>query len=232
MNDSGESRQSVVSAGIKTIGLIVLFIALLFVPAGGFDWIEGWLFFLAFLISVGALVIWGYRKRPDLMRERSAPGENVKRWDQVIMGIYSLMLVVLLVTAALDSGRFSWSSPSLLTYIFGWTGLFLSLGLVWWTFKVNPYLSEQVRIQDDRGHQVVSDGPYQYVRHPMYVGIIVVVFCVPLVLGSYWALLPAGMIAGLFIIRTALEDRTLFEELAGYPEYSERVRYRLLPFVW
>ena len=226
------SRWSALTYILKVSVFLVVFLAIFFVPAGGLDWVEGWLFFAVFLVSVGALVVWGYSTRPELMKERADPGENVKHWDRVILAVYTVLLVTMFVVAGLDSGRFGWSSPSLISYIIGWTGLILSLGLVWWTFKVNPYLSEQVRIQADRGHQVISDGPYQYVRHPMYDGIIIAVFCIPLVLGSYWALPLAGMIAVLFFIRTALEDRTLYEELKGYQDYCQRVRYRLLPYVW
>jgi protein-S-isoprenylcysteine O-methyltransferase Ste14 len=89
-----------------------------------------------------------------------------------------------------------------------------------------------VRIQEDRGHQVVTGGPYRYVRHPMYVGIILLFPCMALFLGSWWALVPASLIAILMVIRTALEDRTLRAELPGYAEYAQRVRYRLLPGVW
>ena len=220
------------SNAIRSVLMIVLFILLLFVPAGRLDWIEGWLFFLGFLGIVGALVIWGYHTRPDLMRERTQAGENVKLWDRLILGIYTGLLVVMLIVAGLDSGRFNWSDPPLVHRIMAWLGLLISVTLVWWTMAVNPFLSEQVRIQDDRGHQVVSEGPYKFVRHPMYVGVILAVICVPIVLGSYWAWIPASLIALLFIIRTALEDRTLQEELPGYREYAERVRFRLIPHIW
>jgi len=101
-----------------------------------------------------------------------------------------------------------------------------------WAMSANAYLSTMVRIQDDRGHQVVTTGPYRYVRHPMYVGTIFFGLCMPLFLGSWWTFVPCGLIVILFIIRTALEDRTLRDELPGYAEYAERVRYRLLPGVW
>jgi len=89
-----------------------------------------------------------------------------------------------------------------------------------------------VRIQDERGQVVVTTGPYNYVRHPMYVGTITAIFCIPLVLGSYWALIPAVLIDILFVMRSAMEDRTLMEELPGYKEYASRVRYRLFPGIW
>jgi len=104
--------------------------------------------------------------------------------------------------------------------------------LLFWVTAANSYLSSYARIQQDRGQQVVTTGPYQYVRHPMYAAVIPFIICVALILGSWWALIPGGVIGVLFIIRTALEDRMLQDELPGYKEYAQRVRYRLLPRVW
>jgi protein-S-isoprenylcysteine O-methyltransferase Ste14 len=89
-----------------------------------------------------------------------------------------------------------------------------------------------VSIQKDRGHTVVTDGPYRYVRHPGYAGSILFTIATPLVLGSLWAFIPCGLAAALFVVRTALEDRTLQEELDGYKEYAQQTRYRLLPGIW
>ena len=97
---------------------------------------------------------------------------------------------------------------------------------------MNTFLSRTVRIQDDRGQQVIDTGPYRWVRHPMYLGIIVLMISIPLLLGSLWALIPGAMIGILFTVRTVLEDRTLQQELPGYPEYARRVRHRLLPWIW
>lgn len=96
----------------------------------------------------------------------------------------------------------------------------------------NPYFYATVRVQEERGHQTITSGPYQYVRHPGYVGAILWIISAPLVLGSWWALIPGGLTAALLIVRTALEDRSLQAELTGYAEYAGRVRYRLLPGVW
>ena len=96
----------------------------------------------------------------------------------------------------------------------------------------NRFFSTMVRIQEERGHVVASSGPYRYVRHPGYVGYITAAFATALALGSLWALVPAGLGMCAFVVRTALEDKTLQKELAGYKEYTQRVRYRLLPGVW
>jgi protein-S-isoprenylcysteine O-methyltransferase Ste14 len=101
-----------------------------------------------------------------------------------------------------------------------------------WAFRVNAFLAEMVRIQNERGHTVCTTGPYRIVRHPMYVGVILTILCVPVLLGSLYALIPAGLIAALFVLRTALEDRTLQAELPGYADYAQTVRWKLVPGVW
>jgi protein-S-isoprenylcysteine O-methyltransferase Ste14 len=111
-------------------------------------------------------------------------------------------------------------------------GFALSFAFSIWAMVVNNYYSRVVRIQGDRGQYVVTDGPYRYVRHPSYIGSILSWACAALTLGSWLALAPVALIAVTFTVRTALEDRMLQQELAGYKEYAERVRYRLLPGVW
>jgi len=101
-----------------------------------------------------------------------------------------------------------------------------------WTLMENAYLSRWARIQQDRGQRVVTTGPYRIIRHPMYAAIILLMICIPLELGSFWALILGVLIGVLFVIRTVLEDRMLIDELDGYIEYSHRVRYRLFPRIW
>ena len=108
----------------------------------------------------------------------------------------------------------------------------LGYALFMWAMVSNAYFSEVVRIQEDRGHQVATDGPYRFVRHPGYAGAILSFLGSPLLLGSWWAFIPTALGVGGYILRTALEDKTLQLELGGYREYTERVRYRLIPGVW
>ena len=211
---------------------ILVFFAILFLPAGKFDWWEGWTFILVFLIATSVLGLWMRRKDPELLSERSQPGENVERWDRIIMSIYTILLIIMLIVAGIDSGRLDLSSPPLFLRLAGWCGLAISLLMVAWTMSSNTFLSKMVRIQDDRGHVVVTQGPYRYIRHPMYVGVILAMISTPLVLGSFWALIPAGMIVILFIVRTYLEDNALKEKLSGYSDYSAQVRFRLIPGIW
>lgn len=233
-NNRKTQASSNLSSWIKTIISLVIFAVVLFVPAGRVDWLAGWALLGGFIIAVGLLAVWIRRRDPALMAERqnAAKAENVKNWDQVIMTVYSGLLLVLLVVASVDAGGMGWSRVPLVVRVIGWLGLGVALVIVWRVMAENTYLSERVRIQEERGHQVVTTGPYQVVRHPMYVGIIIAVLSVPLALGSWWALLPAAFIVILFIVRTALEDRTLMEELPGYQEYAQQVGYRLLPGIW
>jgi protein-S-isoprenylcysteine O-methyltransferase Ste14 len=230
------ARPAVWRALLKRI--VALFIVilvmdlLLFVPAGRLDWPAAWILSLLYGVLLLGYAVWGTLKAPDLLEERSQVARNVKVWDKIIMVIYTVLLLATLVLAGLDAGRVRWSQMPMALQVLGLVGIVLSAGLIFWTILSNAYLGRMVRIQEDRGHQVVTGGPYRYVRHPMYVGIILLFPCMALFLGSWWALVPAGLIAMLMVVRTALEDRTLRAELAGYAEYAQRVRYRLLPGVW
>jgi protein-S-isoprenylcysteine O-methyltransferase Ste14 len=134
--------------------------------------------------------------------------------------------------AGLDAERFRWSSMPF-AYVYLGTVLYaVSLIPPVWAMAVNPYLETGLRLQQDRGQFAITSGPYRFVRHPMYVGVILNQFATPLVLGSMWAYAPSLAIAVLFIVRTALEDRTLRNELPGYKEFAEHTRYRLLPGAW
>ena len=226
------------SSQLKTtvkIGItIIFFIALVFVPAGTFKWPEAWIFLLLYFSSVTALVIWLKKNDPELLKERrtARKKKNVKGWDRAITRAYILLILALVVLTGLDAVRFHWSQVPVVVKVIGFLGFLPSAGMVFWTMKENKYLSAMVRIQEERGHRVCTTGPYRYIRHPMYVGVITFSICFPLALGSLYALIPAFIIASLFIFRTALEDKTLHRNLPGYKAYGEKVRYRLIPGVW
>jgi protein-S-isoprenylcysteine O-methyltransferase Ste14 len=200
--------------------------------AGRITWWQGWAFLLVFLVFVSILV-WRLSKlNPDLVRERNSPAEKAAAWDRTVMSIYSVTLVVLLIVAALDGGRYLWSIVPLGVQIIGWILLVVGGALVWHVMMTNAYLSSWARIQDDRGQVVVKEGLYRYMRHPMYLGIIVSFLGLPLVLSSWWALIPSAIIVGLFVYRTYREDQMLKDGLAGYVEYTDEVKYKLLPGIW
>lgn len=174
-----------------------------------------------------------FRKDPDLLRERQQSGPGAKRWDRIWLTIYSMFLLSTLVVAILDVGRFHWSDTvPIWLQVAGFVGFAASLIFAGWAMAENTFFSEVVRIQHDRGHRVVATGPYRCVRHPGYLGNIIAWPCTALAIGSWLALLPAAVVVVLYVIRTALEDRTLQAELAGYVEYAQQVRYRLVPGIW
>jgi len=206
--------------------------ALLFIPAWRLDWFQAWAFVLAFTAFLVFYGLWASRHDPGQLNERSQVGQNTKSWDKLILTLYTFLLLVMLVLAGLDAGRFHWAIAPLVVQMLGWVGAIFSATVIFRTASVNTFLSRTVRIQDERGQQVIDSGPYARVRHPMYLGIIVLMISIPLLLASLWALVPGGLIGVLFVFRTALEDKTLRQELPGYVEYARRVRFRLFPYIW
>lgn len=218
---------------LKWVVMTALFAGVLLGSAGRVDLPMVWAYlggYSAFLLAYGLIMS---RKDAELLKERRQAGPGAKKWDRLLLTIYGLLFFATWIVAGVDIGRFHWSDTVPLgLQIAGLVACGASCGLVWWATWENTYFSRVVRIQQDRGHRVVSTGPYQYVRHPGYAAIIVVWPCTALALGSWWAMLPAAGIVLVYILRTALEDRTLHEELEGYTEYAEKVHYRLVPGVW
>jgi protein-S-isoprenylcysteine O-methyltransferase Ste14 len=215
------------------IVVTVMLAVVLFASAGGVDVPMFWVYLAVHSGAQLAISLLVFRRNRNLLEERQRPGEGAKVWDRVILRIYFLLTLTLFVVAGLDVGRFHWSDTvPLWGQVAALLGFILSFAFNIWAMVVNNFFSQVVRIQQDRGQYVVTEGPYRYVRHPSYIGSILSWVCAALALGSWLALVPVALIAATFTVRTALEDRTLREELAGYREYAQRVRYRLLPGVW
>ena len=226
------SERSWLRRGLRAAITMGAMAALLLVPAGRLDWYPAWAFLIAFFTSTGCLALWMSRRDPALVRERTRVADNVEPWDQVLMAVYTVFLVAMLVLAGLDAGRFGWSKVPVVVRALACIGLGAAMLLIWRVMEANTFLSERVRIQEERGHRVITTGPYRYVRHPMYVGVILSMCCIPIVLGSWYALILGGTIGILFVLRTALEDRTLIHKLSGYLAYAQNVRFRLIPGIW
>jgi protein-S-isoprenylcysteine O-methyltransferase Ste14 len=173
------------------------------------------------------------KANPAVIEERRQIKQGAKGWDRILTSIFSWVTIpTTMLVAGLDR-RLGWTRhTSLAIQIGGLVVAVLGFCLVMWAMASNTFFSTYVRIQTDRGHKPVSNGPYRYVRHPGYVGIIVSVLATPVVLGSTWAFIPAGFGTCLMVLRTALEDKTLHDELDGYREYARQTRYRLLPGIW
>jgi protein-S-isoprenylcysteine O-methyltransferase Ste14 len=206
--------------------------AMLFGVAGRTDWLAVWLLTALCLVTFTLVGAWMLRRDPDLLNERSRRGPNVPPWDRAIMAAYRVLLAALFVTAALDAGRFRWSDVPVAVQALGLVAIVATGAVITWCVSVNHFLSSDARIQSDRGHTVVRDGPYRSVRHPMYGALIAGMIGLALFLGSWLALLPAALIAVLFVVRTSLEDRMLADGLFGYREYAAQVPRRLVPGVW
>jgi protein-S-isoprenylcysteine O-methyltransferase Ste14 len=169
---------------------------------------------------------------PELAKERAQPPTDTKKWDRTLTNLANLPIFLILPLGGLDR-RYGWSPlVTVIAQVAALIGLALALTLVGWAMMSNRFFSALVRIQVDRGHRVVSGGPYCYVRHPGYLGMMVMPLAAALALGSLWGMGCGAIAACLYVVRTALEDRTLHEELPGYREYARRVRYRLMPWIW
>jgi protein-S-isoprenylcysteine O-methyltransferase Ste14 len=217
---------------VRVFAAIVLIGMLLFTSAGRLDWKEGWIYVGGWLATFSMLLISLTRSDPELLNERGERTANTKSWDKVLLTIYSVFLFLSPVVAGLDACRYGWSEMARFWHWIGFGGLTVGAILVQRVMGANSFRSTMVRIQDDRGHRVITHGPYRYVRHPTYLGLVLINLSTPLALGSWWTFVPQGVNAMLFIMRTALEDRTLHQELPGYAEFAQRTPYRLLPGVW
>jgi protein-S-isoprenylcysteine O-methyltransferase Ste14 len=214
-----------------TVGTLVLTVMLL-ASSGRIDWVWAWAYVA---VSIGVVVINTLvilPRNPELIAERAEAKENTKGWDRAFTKIFLVPYFGTFLVAGLDI-RFGWSPQfALATQLIALVFVAAGYGLVSWAMMSNKFFSRTVRIQKDRGHTVATAGPYQYVRHPGYVGMLAYSLATPLLLGSLWALIPSVFMACGFIIRTSLEDKTLQEELDGYRDYAQRVKYRLVPKIW
>ncbi|HOR01176.1 MAG TPA: isoprenylcysteine carboxylmethyltransferase family protein [Anaerolineae bacterium] len=215
----------------EALGLVGMGVAL-FWPAGRVDWWPAWAalgVMLAWIVATATVIL---RANPHLLAERLGPRQGAKRWDTAIMSLLGLTQLARYIVAGLDQ-RYGWTgsvpvvaqAAALVVCALGYAG-------VVWATAANAFFSQIVRIQAERGHTVVSGGPYRYVRHPAYAGAMLFELAVPALLASGRAFIPSGIGAILLLLRTVLEDRTLQVELAGYAEYARAVRYRLLPGIW
>jgi len=215
------------------IVVTVMVAVVLFASAGRVDLPMFWIYLAAHSGAQLAMAWLVFRRNRDLLEERQRPGKNAKVWDRSLLRVYTLFTLSLFVAAGLDVGRFHWSDTvPLWGQVAALVGFVLSFAFNIWAMAVNDFYSRVVRIQRDRDQYVVTDGPYRFVRHPSYIGTIFSWACAALALGSWLALAPVALIAVTFTVRTALEDKTLQEELPGYKEYAQQTRYRLLPGVW
>jgi protein-S-isoprenylcysteine O-methyltransferase Ste14 len=213
---------------LRVVIAVCLVVAALFGSAGRWDLPFFWVFLgvVSFF-----LVLFRLLTDPDLQRERVGPGAGRSKSRDFRMALAPFALG-LLVVAGLDVGRFHWSEVPPAVQVAGLVGAAAGLSVILWAMAANRFFSPAIYIQTERGHHLITSGPYRFVRHPGYLGMSVMFGCAALALGSWWALLPASGYAGLILNRAAREDRFLKAELLGYTDYAKQVRYRVLPGIW
>ncbi len=220
------------------IRLVVVYITIplmLFICGGDPGWWQAWLYSVLICVAGIGGRLWAEQRHPGLMAERQNIEniQNAKAWDKVLAPLMAMSIgYPLVIVAGLDH-RYHWSPefPQWLIVI-GFVLITLGYAFASWALAENRFFSSVVRIQADRGHVVCESGPYRFVRHPGYAGNIPPLFGIVLALGSVWTLIPAAVAIVIAVIRTALEDQTLQEELPGYRDYACRVRYRLIPWIY
>jgi protein-S-isoprenylcysteine O-methyltransferase Ste14 len=213
---------------------LILIPACIFISAGRVGYWQGWAYVgTIILIGVVMITIFIRGKKLELLQERTNPGPGTKWWDKVFFAFYAPSYLAILIVGSLDSGRYFWTSDFAVSiYIIGYAVFLFAIAIFLWSMWVNRFFSSTVRIQSDRGQFVIQSGPYRFVRHPGYVAGILLALGNSLVFGSFWALIPAGLMALSLVIRTGLEDVTLKKELPGYVEYTRKTKYRLFPGLW
>jgi len=228
---TSQDRAAVVRGLVSLVITIAVMAVLLFASAGTIAWPLGWWFIVGFVVCVliAMAIIW--RANPELFTARSRVQPGTKTWDYIFLVLVIGGFVVMPLVAGLDH-RFGWSSVPNWVVVLGYLLFALSFAGQTWPQAVNRHFEPGVRIQADRGQTVIDTGPYAIVRHPGYISGALLALSIPLMLASWWALIPAFVATLALAIRTPLEEKTLRAELPGYSEYTQRVRYRWVPGVW
>ena len=215
---------------------MTLFAVALMWPAGIWHWWEAWVVTVIWTISGVIMTNYLMHNDPELLAERLKLmpfQKEQKSWDKVIMLIFFIAAIALYIIPGFDVVRYGWSEPlPLWMKVIAVLIHFPCFVMLGWVMRENTYLSQVVKIDKQRNHHVITTGPYALVRHPMYTVTIVLLFAMPVALGSRFALILSVFLAVLLVMRTCLEDRTLYAELKGYPEYTKKTPYRLIPGIW
>lgn len=210
----------------------LILVGAIFIPAGRLNYWQGWVYagLSTLRLLVARIVL---SNQSELLDERAQPGPGVKQWDKFLYILKIPIISAIIVIGSLDAGRFGLTPDIPLGIYIGFVTInILGHGINLWAMRVNRYFSSMVRIQTDRGHEVITDGPYRYIRHPGHLGVILIQLSSAIILGSLWALIPSVMLTVLVFIRTYFEDKTLRAELPGYKEYAGTVRYKIIPYIW
>ncbi|MFX0020999.1 MAG: methyltransferase family protein [Candidatus Hermodarchaeota archaeon] len=212
--------------------IMYVFIALaLFLPAGTLFWIQGWIYIIIMISFSSSLITYLTKKDPELLKAR-AKTKTTESWDKKLGLIGTPFFILMYILPGFDAVRFRWSKLPFYISIIGFIGMILSVTFFSLVLRENRYLSRVVEIQEERGHRVITTGPYRIVRHPMYLAVIFLYISHCIALGSLYSLIPCACIIITIILRTIREDKILHEQLDGYEEYSQKTRYKIIPGIW
>jgi protein-S-isoprenylcysteine O-methyltransferase Ste14 len=230
---SERDRRMIAKLLLQNLIWIVAMAALLFVPAGTLHWPAAWVFLGTIAILGISCGLWLARTDPALLAERMHPmmQRDQPAADKKFMLAFGIVALIWFLAIGLDQ-RYHASDVPLALRALGWAMLLLSTGFIMWVMRENSFAVPVVKLQTERGHRVVSTGPYAWVRHPMYSGTVLFFVGAPMLLGSWWGVAMSPLFIVLFAIRAEIEERALLAGLPGYADYTARVRYRLVPGLW
>ena len=225
---------------LKLLLGILIQIPILFLPAWSLKWVEGWIWIGLFLIYAVGIAVYLLKNDIELLKKRTTYKLPSEKWDRYILYGFFFTIGPVWIIPGLDF-QFGWSLNPLVGFLkwtnipwwielIGLIGVILSFLILYNVIRHNTYLARTVEIQGKLKHKVITTGPYRVIRHPMYSAFILLLLMTPLLLGSYYALIPGVLSIVLLVIRTIFEDRMLHEELKGYSEYAQKTRYKLIPF--
>ena len=218
---------------ISSIVSIGVYSAMIFLGAGTVYWLQGWLY-VGSMIILSIVTLTVLVEKPKLLEERFLLPiqKGQKGWDKIFHVILLPMYYCWLPLNGIDAVRYRWSDMPWQINLIGAIGLGISFYIFRAVFKANPFAIQIVRSESQPGQHVITTGPYAHVRHPMYTGAILLFSCGSLLMGSLYGFTIGVCIAILYVIRTAMEDKTLERELQGYTDYEQKVKYRLIPMIW
>ena len=224
-NDHSELRKKIF---LRVILVILIMAAMFFLPAGTWKFWQAWAFMAILLVPMCFVVLYFLKKDPELLERRMRMKEKEPEQKTIITLSYPLFLAAFLLPGF--DKRFGWSAVPPWLVIAADIIVLAAYGLVFRVMQENRYLSRVVEV--DQKQKVISTGPYAVVRHPMYAAVIPMYFLSPLALGSFWALIPAAFVPLTIIARIFNEEKVLGHDLEGYTEYTRKVKYRLIPWIW
>jgi protein-S-isoprenylcysteine O-methyltransferase Ste14 len=209
------------------IGIPILFL-ILFLPAWTINYLEGWIFLAILLIPMTFVMIYFLNKKPEFLIRRMKFREKEEAQKKIIALGY-LPILIQFILPGIDK-RMGWSNIPLSIEVSADLIVLAGYLMIFWVFKENEFASRIIEV--DEKQEVIQTGPYRIVRHPMYLGTMVMYFTAPIALGSYWALIPALLIIPILIARIVNEEKVLEKELLGYSEFQKKTKYRIIPGVW